>query len=64
MLSECYCCSLSEKSLSRCCCSHRCFLLTAQVQAQVLGLAQVQAQAQVLGLGLEQALLLGPKLWR
>jgi len=50
MLSEGCCCSLSEKSLSRCC-SHRCCLLTVQV----LVLAQVQVLAQVL--------LPGPKLW-
>jgi hypothetical protein len=58
MLSEGCCCSLSEKSLSRCWCSHRCCLLTAQVlvRAQV----QVQVRAQVLVL----VLLPGPKLWR
>jgi len=58
MLSECCCCSLSEKSLWSCYCWHRCCLLTAQAQV----LAQVQVLVLVLALAL--ALLLGPKLWR
>jgi hypothetical protein len=58
MLSERWCCSLSQKSLWSCYCWHRCCLLTAQV------LAQVQVQVQVLEQVLALALLLGPKLWR
>ncbi len=62
MLSDCWYCSLSEKSLSSCYCWHRCCLLTAQV----LALAQVQvlALALVLVLVLAQVLVLAPKLWR
>jgi hypothetical protein len=56
MLSEGCCCSLSEKSLSRCC-WHRCSLLTVQVLVQVQVQVQVQVRAQVL------VLLPGPKLW-
>jgi hypothetical protein len=52
MLSDCWYCSLSEKSLSSCYCWHRCCLLTALV------LVQVQVQVLVL------ALVLAPKLWR
>jgi len=54
MLSDCWYCSLSEKSLSSCYCWHRCCLLTALVLALVLALALVQVLV----------LALGPKLWR
>ena len=64
MLSDCWYCSLSKKSLSSCYCWHRCCLLTAQVLALVLVLAQVQVLALALVLALLLALLLGPNLWR
>jgi hypothetical protein len=58
MLSEGCCCSLSEKSLSRCC-WHRCCLLTVPVLAQVpvlvLAPEQVPVLAQVPVLVLAQA---------
>ena len=60
MLSDCWYCSLSEKSLSSCYCWHCCCLLTAQVVAQVLVLALVLVLAQVVVL----VLALVPKLWR
>jgi hypothetical protein len=56
MLSDCWYCSLSEKSLSSCYCWHRCCLLTVLVVVVVLALVVVVVVA--------LALVLGPKLWR
>jgi hypothetical protein len=68
MLSDCWYCSLSEKSLSSCYCWHRCCLLTAQVLTLALALALALALVLVLALALvlvlALALALGPKLWR
>ena len=64
MLSDCWYCSLSEKSLSSCYCWHRCCLLTAQVLTLALALALVLVLALALVLVLALALLLAPKLWR
>jgi hypothetical protein len=63
MLSDCWYCSLSEKSLSSCYCWHRCCLLTAQVLVLVLVLVVV-VLALVVVVVVVLALVLAPQLWR